>query len=69
MQDRFIPYWIIIVNYGLQTLAGIGIPDSSGNVVSPSSGVKYGPYIRPSIAHETIRVPSWLKLTAVTGSE
>lgn len=26
-------------------------------------------YINPSIAHETIRVPSWLKLTAVTGSE
>ena len=26
-------------------------------------------YIRPSIAHETISVPSRLKLTAVTGSE
>jgi len=26
-------------------------------------------YINPSIAHETTRVPSWLKLTAVTGSE
>ena len=28
-----------------------------------------GPYIRPSMAHETISVPSKLKLTAVTGSE
>lgn len=26
-------------------------------------------YISPSIAHDTINVPSWLKLTAVTGSE
>jgi hypothetical protein len=26
-------------------------------------------YINPSIAQETIKEPSWLKLTAVTGSE
>ena len=26
-------------------------------------------YIRPSIAQDTMRVPSWLKLTDVTGSE
>ena len=31
--------------------------------------VGLGPYIRPSMAHETINVPSRLKLTAVTGSE
>lgn len=32
-------------------------------------GVGLDPYISPSIAHETINVPSRLKLTAVTGSE
>lgn len=32
-------------------------------------GDSNGSYIRPSIAHETIRVPSWLNATEVTGSE
>ncbi len=68
----YTPDGIVVIHKRLQTLTRVRIPNAAIENVSVHAFGKetqHRTYMRPSIAHETMSVPSWLKLTAVTGSE
>ena len=66
------PYRIVVVCQRLETLTRLGVPYSTASACFNIECVHCGwrcTHIKPSIEHDPMRVPSWLNVTAVTGSE